>query len=114
MINASLWNKVLAAGTAAAILATASSAANAAPIGVGQLVLKEAAAGDVTPVSWRGRRNTAIALGALGGLWLGGALARGYYGAPYGYGYYAAPPPPPRRCWQQLGPYRGQGRWVYC
>ncbi len=112
MINASIRNKILAAGTAAAILATASSAANAAPIGVGQLVLKEAAAGDVTPVSWRGRRNTAIALGVLGGLAIaGGAYRYGYWGAPYGAYYYA---PPPRRCWQQWGPYRGQGRWVYC
>jgi hypothetical protein len=110
MNKTSNWTKILSAGTAAAILATASSAATAAPIGAGQLVLKEAAVDDVTPVSWRGRRNTAIALGVLGGLAIAGSYP--YWGAPYG--YYYAPPPPPRRCWQQWGPYRGQGRWVYC
>jgi hypothetical protein len=107
-------NKVLAIGTAAAIAVSASSYAVAAPIGSGQLALKSAVAGDVVDVSSRGRRNTAIGLGVLGGLALGGALAHGAYAHPSPY-YYASPaPPPPQRCWVQTGPYRGQGYWAYC
>lgn len=109
-------NKVLAIGTAAVIAVSASSYAVAAPIGSGQLALKSAVAGDVVEVSKRGRRNTAIGLGVLGGLVLGGALAQGHYYAPSPY-YYATPvppPPPPQRCWVQTGPYRGQGYWAYC
>lgn len=108
-----LMNKFLAVGTAAAIAVSASTFAVAAPIGSGQLAVKNAAASDVIQVSRRGRRNTAIALGILGGLALGGALAHGspYYGPSY---YAAPPPPPPTRCWVQTGPYRGQGYWAYC
>jgi hypothetical protein len=104
-------NKFLAIGTAAAIAVSASTFAVAAPIGAGQLAVKNAATSDVIDVSSRGRRNTAIAIGA-GALLLGGALAaQGAYN-PY---YYAAPPPPPpQRCWVQTGPYRGQGYWAYC
>jgi Spy/CpxP family protein refolding chaperone len=105
--------KVLAIGTAAAIAVSASSYAVAAPIGSGQLSLKSAVAGDVIDVSSRGRRNTALAVGA-GALLLGGALAAGAYAQPSPY-YYASPaPPPPQRCWVQTGPYRGQGYWSYC
>jgi len=106
--------KALAAGTALAIAVSATSVAVAAPLGSGQLALKNAATSDVVDVSWRGRRNTAIGLGVLGGLALGGAIAGGYY-APRPY-YYAAPPPPPppQRCWVQTGPYRGHGYWAYC
>jgi hypothetical protein len=107
--------KALAIGTAAAILATASTFSVAAPIGSGQLALKNAATSDVTEVGWKGRRNTAIALGALGGLFLGGALAHGYYSSPYPYGAYpyAYVEPAPRRClaWD---PYRHRNVWVYC
>ncbi|MEX2128726.1 MAG: hypothetical protein WD871_10860 [Xanthobacteraceae bacterium] len=113
--------KALAIGTAAAILATASTFAVAAPIGSGQLALKNAASSDVTEVGWKGRRNTAIALGALGGLFLGGALAHGHYASPYSYSYgaypyaypYAYVAPQPRRClaWD---PYRHRNVWVYC
>jgi hypothetical protein len=108
-------SKFLAVGTAAAIAVSASTFAAAAPIGVGsgQLALQSAATSDVIEVSRRGRRNTAIALGVLGGIALGGALAHGAY--PYAPGpYYYAPPPPPQRCWVQTGPYRGQGYWAYC
>jgi hypothetical protein len=114
-------SKFLAIGTAAAILASASTASVAAPIGIGsgQLSAHTGAVSDVTPVSWEGRRNTAIALGVLGGLAVGGAAARaysypyyagGYYGSPY----YYAPPPPRRQCWVQTGPYRGQGYYTWC
>ena len=102
--------KVIAA---AAILASASTFAVAAPIGIGsgQLALQNAATSDLIQVSRRGRRNTAIGLGVLGGLALGGAIAHGgYYAAPQPY-YYAAPP---RQCWVQTGPYRGQGYYAYC
>ncbi len=104
--------KILAVGTAAAIAVTATNFAVAAPIGSGQLAVKNAATSDVIEVSRRGRRNTAIALGVLGGLALGGAIAHGY--PHYGPSYYAPPPPPPSRCWVQTGPYRGQGYWAYC
>jgi hypothetical protein len=106
--------KFLAIGTAAAILATASTASVAAPIGIGsgQLALHNGEASDVIQVSRRGRRNTAIGLGILGGLALGGAVAAGAY--PYSPYYYAAPPPPQRQCWVQTGPYRGQGYYAYC
>jgi hypothetical protein len=109
-------NKFLAVGTAAAI-AVSSTFAIAAPLGVGssQLALQNAAKSDVINVSSRGRRNTAIGLGVLGGaLLLGGALGNPYYGAPQPYYYAAPPPPPPQKCWQQTGPYQGQGRWVWC
>ena len=109
-------NKFLAIGTAAAIAVSASTFAMAAPIGVGsgQLALQSATMSDVVEVSRSGRRNTAIGLGILGGLMLGGALAHGHYAAPAPYypHYYAAPPR--RTCWLQEGPYRGQGRYVYC
>ncbi len=106
--------KFLAIGTAAAILATATTASVAAPIGIGSgpLSIYKGEASDVIQVSRRGRRNTAIALGA-GALLLGGAIAAG--SAPYyGPGYYAAPPPPRRQCWVQTGPYQGQGYYAYC
>ena len=107
-------NRILAIGTAAAIAVSASSYAIAAPIGSGQLAVKNAATSDVIDVSSRGRRNTAIGLGVLGGLMLGGALAHGAYAHPSPY-YYATPAPtPPQRCWVQTGPYRGQGYWAYC
>ncbi|MCC6948275.1 MAG: hypothetical protein IT539_10960 [Bradyrhizobiaceae bacterium] len=93
---------------------SASSVVVAAPLGSGQLALKNAAASDVVDVSWRGRRNTAVALGVLGGLALGGAIAHGHYYSPSPYYYAAPPPPPPQRCWVQTGPYRGQGYWAYC
>ena len=104
---------VLAIGTAAVILASASTFAVAAPIGIGsgQLALQNAATSDVIEVSRRGRRNTAIGLGVLGGLAIGGALTHGAYAAPAPY-YYA--PPPQRQCWVQTGPYRGQGYYAYC
>lgn len=105
--------KAAALGTAAAIAVSAASVAIAAPIGSGQLALKEAVSTDVIDVSSRGRRNTGIALGVLGGLALGGALTHGYYGYP-AYPYAYASPPPPQRCWYQTGPYRGQGYWSYC
>jgi hypothetical protein len=110
-----LTKKFLAIGTAAAILATASTASVAAPIGIGsgQLALHNGEASDVIQVSRRGRRNTAIGLGVLGGLALGGAIAHGAYPY-YGGGYYAAPPPPRRQCWVQTGPYQGQGYYAYC
>jgi hypothetical protein len=109
-------NKFLAIGTAAAIAVSASSFAVAAPIGSGQLALKEAATSDVIHVGSRGRRNTAIGAAVVGGLLLGGALAHGHggYYAPQPYYYAAPPPPPPQRCWVQTGPYRGQGYWAYC
>jgi hypothetical protein len=102
-----------AIGTAAAIAVLAAMPAVAAPIGTGQLAIKDAAPADVVDVSWRGRRNTALALGVLGGLALGGAFAYPYYYQPYPYGYpyaYAQP----RKCWIQTGPYRGQGYYAYC
>jgi len=107
--------KFLAIGAAVAILATASTASVAAPIGIGsgQLALHSGEASDVVQVSWRGRRNTAVAVGVLGGLALGGAVAAGAYPY-YGGGYYYAPPPPRRQCWVQTGPYRGQGYYTYC
>ena len=64
--------KLLAVGAAAAI-AVSSTTAVAAPLGTGQFVLKDAAAGDVIHVGRSGRRNTAIGLGILGGVLLGGA-----------------------------------------
>jgi hypothetical protein len=105
-------NKFLAIGTAAAIAVSASTFAMAAPIGVGsgQLALQNSEVSDVIEVSRRGRRNTAIGLGVLGGLVLGGALAHGHYAAPAPY-YYA---PPRRTCWVQTGPYHGQGYYAYC
>jgi len=109
-------NKFLAIGTAAAIAVSASTYAVAAPIGSGQLALKDAVASDVIDVRSRGRRNTAIGAAVLGGLFFGGAIAHGgghYYGQPSPY-YYAPPPPPPQRCWVQTGPYRGQGYYAYC
>lgn len=107
--------KFLAIGTAAAILATATTASVAAPIGIGSgpLSIHNGEASDVIQVSRRGRRNTAIGLGVLGGLALGGAIAAGS-AYPYGPGYYAAPPPPRRQCWVQTGPYQGQGYYAYC
>lgn len=104
---------VIAIGTAAAILASASTFAVAAPIGVGSgsLVLQNTETSDVINVSRRGRRNTAVGLGVLGGLAIGGALASGAYAAPAPY-YYA--PAPQRQCWVQTGPYRGQGYYAYC
>ena len=104
--------KFLAIGTAAAILATATTASVAAPIGIGSgpLSIHNGEASDVIQVSRRGRRNTAIGLGVLGGLALGGAVAAGAY--PYN-PYYAAPPPR-RQCWVQTGPYQGQGYYAYC
>ena len=102
-----------AIGTAAAIAISAANVAVAAPLGSGQLALKDAASIDVVDVSWRGRRNTAIGLGILGGLALGGALAYPHYG--YGYAPYPAyVAPPPQQCWVQTGPYRGQGYYAYC
>jgi hypothetical protein len=105
--------KAAALSTAAAIAVSAASVSVAAPIGSGQLALKEAVSTDVIDVSWKGRRNTAIALGVLGGLALGGALAYPHYGyyPAYPYAYVA---PPPQKCWFQTGPYRGQGYWAYC
>ena len=109
-------NKFLAIGTAAAIAVSASTFAVAAPLGSGQLALKNAAASDVIQVGKSGRRlGAGLAIGA-GALLLGGALAHGAY-APHPYPYYYAappPPPPPQKCWQQTGPYQGQGRWVWC
>ena len=111
-------NKFLAVGTAAAIAVSASTFAMAAPVGVGSshLALQNAAMSDVVDTSSRGRRNTAIGLGVLGGVLLGGALAGGAYAAPPPPPpvYYAPPPPPRRTCWVQEGPYQGQGRYVYC
>jgi hypothetical protein len=104
--------KAAAIGTAAAIAVSATTVAIAAPIGSGQLALKNAAATDVMEVGWRGRRNTAIALGVLGGLALGGAFAHSHYH--YGYYPYAYAAPVQTRCWVQTGPYRGQGYWSYC
>jgi hypothetical protein len=101
-----------AVGTAAAIAISAANVAVAAPLGSGQLALKAAASTDVVDVSWRGRRNTAIGLGILGGLALGGALAYPHYG--YGYAPYPAYVAPPQQCWVQTGPYRGQGYYAYC
>jgi hypothetical protein len=104
-----------AVGTAVAIAISAANVAVAAPLGSGQLALKEAAPADVIDVGWRGRRNTAVALGVLGGLALGGALASPYYYGGYYPAYAAAPYPyPAQRCWIQTGPYRGQGYWGYC
>jgi hypothetical protein len=107
--------KALAVGTALAIAVSASSVVVAAPIGAGQIALKDAATSDVIQVSKSGRRLAAgIAIGA-GALLLGSAIAHGYYD-PYYPTYYAAPPPPPppAKCWVQTGPYRGQGYWAYC
>lgn len=107
--------KAAALGTAAAIAVSAASVAIAAPIGSGQLALKEAVSSDVIDVSSRGRRNTAIALGALGLLALGGAYAHGpYYGPSYGYAPAYYPYAPAQKCWYQTGPYRGQGYYAYC
>jgi hypothetical protein len=105
-------NKFLALGTAAAIAVSATSYAAAAPIGIGSapLAVTNAEFGDVINVGWRGRRNTAIGLGILGGVLLGGALAHGAYHYPTPY-YYT---PAPQRCWVQTGPYRGQGYYAYC
>jgi hypothetical protein len=108
-------NKFLAVGTAAAIAVSASTFVMAAPVGVGSapLSLHSSAVSDAIEVSRRGRRNTAIGLGVLGGVLLGGAIA----------GAHAAPPPPPpayyappqrRTCWVQTGPYQGQGYYAYC
>jgi hypothetical protein len=118
MNHTRILKKAAALGTAAAIAVSAAIPAVAAPIGTGQLALKEAAPADVVDVGWRGRRNTAIALGVLGGLALGGALAYPHYS--YSYGYYPAYPAypyayaQPRKCWIQTGPYRGQGYLAYC
>lgn len=104
-------NKFLALGTAAAIAVSATTYAAAAPIGIGSapLSMTNADTSDVINVSRRGRRNTAIGLGVLGGVLLGGAIAHGAYApAPY---YYS---PAPQRCWVQTGPYRGQGYYAYC
>lgn len=115
MNHTSYLKTVAAIGTAAAIAVSATTVSFAAPIGAGQLALKNAAPTDVVEVSKSGRRNTAIALGVLGGIALGGALAHGRYYDPYAPTYYAPPPPPPpRHCWVQTGPYRGQGYWAYC
>jgi hypothetical protein len=103
-----------AVGTAVAIAISAANVAVAAPLGSGQLALKEAAPVDVIDVGWRGRRNTAVALGVLGGLALGGALAYPRYYGGY-YPAYAAPYPyAAQQCWVQTGPYRGQGYYTYC
>lgn len=109
-----LRNKFLAVGTVAAIAVSASTFAGAAPVGIGSgaLVLQSHEASDVIEVSRRGRRNTAVALGVLGGLAVGSAIAHGGYYAPAPH-YYVAPPPP-QRCWVQTGPYRGHGYWAYC
>jgi hypothetical protein len=111
-------NKFFAVGVAAAIAVTSSTFVIAAPIGAGsgQLALQNSAMSDVIDVSSRGRRNTAVGLGVLGGVLLGGALASGAYAAPPPPppAYYVAPPPPRQQCWQQTGPYQGQGRWVWC
>jgi hypothetical protein len=110
MNNTRILKKAAAIGTAAAIAASTIVPAVAAPIGTGQLALREAAPADVIDVGWRGRRNTAIALGVLGGLALGGAFAYPHYGYyPYPYAYAQ-----PRKCWIQTGPYRGQGYYAYC
>lgn len=106
-----LLKRAAAVGTAAAIAVSASTMSFAAPLGTGQLALKNAPVADVVDVGWRGRRNTAIALGIIGGALLGGALAhRHHYPAPYPYAYAA---PPPRQClaWD---PYRRRNVWVYC
>lgn len=105
-----LLKKGAAVATAAAIAVSASTMAFAAPLGTGQLALKNAPVADVIDVGWKGRRNTAIALGFLGGALLGGALAHGHYYAPHPYVYAA---PPPRQClaWD---PYRRRNVWVYC
>jgi hypothetical protein len=109
-----LLKSAAAVGTAAAIAISAANVAVAAPIGSGQLALKEAASTDVIDVGWRGRRNTAIGLGILGGLALGGALAYPHYGYGYAPAYYPYAYAPQQRCWIQTGPYRGQGYWGYC
>ena len=112
----SILSKAAALTTAAAIAVSAVSVASAAPIGSGQLAVKEAASiDDVTNVHWRGRwRWGGVGLGVLGGIALGSALAYGprYYGPAYAYG--PAYPYPSQRCWIQTGPYRGQGYWGYC
>lgn len=114
MNHTSSLKKIAAIGTAAAIAVSASTAAFAAPIGTGQFALKNAAPSEVTEVGSRGRRNTAIALGFIGGALFGSALAGGYYG-PYAYPAYpyAYVAPPPRKClaWD---PYRHRNIWVYC
>ena len=110
-------NKFLAVGTAAAIAVSASTFAMAAPVGVGSghLALQNSAVSDVIDVSSRGRRNTAIGLGVLGGVLLGGALAGAHAAPPPPPPAYYAPPPPPRRtCWVQTGPYQGQGYYAHC
>jgi hypothetical protein len=112
MTQTRFFRSAAAVAMAAAIAISATNVAVAAPLGSGQLALKEATPGDVIDVGWRGRRNTAIALGVLGGLALGGALAYPYYG--YGYGPYPAYAYGPQKCWYQTGPYRGQGYWSYC
>lgn len=107
-----LLKKAAAVATVAAIAVSASTMSFSAPLGTGQLALKNAPVADVIDVGWKGRRNTAIALGFLGGAFLGGALARGhYYPAPHPYAYYAAPPPRQCLAWD---PYRRRNVWVYC
>jgi hypothetical protein len=114
----SLLRTAAAVGTAVAIAASASSLASAAPIGSGQLALKSAAPGAVIDVNHRRHHHPnfgAAAAAGIFGLALGATLASPYWGPHYGPVYVGPPaPPPPRRCWYQTGPYRGQGYWDWC
>jgi hypothetical protein len=108
--------------TAASIAAAAALAASlatgtvAAPIGMAPLAVKEAVQSDVIEVGRRGRRNTAIALGILGGIWFGSALAsRHHYGPvhaqPYAYGPVYSYGPAVCPAWD---PVRRRQVHVYC
>jgi hypothetical protein len=88
--------RILAAGVAGMLVASAVVPATAAPVLSNTALVKSAGEGYVTDVRWRG--GGAVAAGVLGGLALGALASGAYYGRPYYPPPYYAPPyygPPP-------------------
>lgn len=105
--------KQAALGAATAIAVSAATAAYAAPAGIGGAVaVQNAAPSPIVDVRHR-HRGRYVTAGVVSGL----AVSTFLYGSHHHYGphpgavYYNGPP---ERCWVQNGPYRGQGRWVWC
>jgi hypothetical protein len=111
-----ILKKTMALATAAAIAASLSTGAMAAPLGnFAGAHVKNAVPQQTTDVRyrrwWPGYVAAGVGLGILGAGIAASAYPYGYYGPPPGY---YGPGPGPQQCWVQTGPYRGQGYWAWC